>query len=95
MVNEGVFYLLIKGGNDWVVSYTARPYEPCQGLFLTTQTLPRKHENLRRTRKKRFLPLRTQKSQRDCHYEEHRDVVIWDVVKFEIATLPVVVRNDG
>lgn len=45
MVNDGVFNLLIKGGNNWVVRYTPRPYESCQGLFLTTPNQPRKHEN--------------------------------------------------
>jgi hypothetical protein len=38
-INDVVLDLLIKGGNDWVVSHTPRPFEPCQGLFLTTQHL--------------------------------------------------------
>jgi hypothetical protein len=36
VINDMVLNLLIKGGNDWVVRYTPRPFEPCQGLFLTT-----------------------------------------------------------
>jgi hypothetical protein len=36
MVDEGVFDLLIKGGNNWVVRDAPRPFEPCQELLLTT-----------------------------------------------------------
>jgi len=51
-INDVVLNLLIKGGINGVGRYTPRPFEPCQGLFLTTPILPRRLENPRRTRKK-------------------------------------------
>jgi hypothetical protein len=72
-----VIELLIKGGNDWVVRYTARPLKPCQGLFLTTLILPRGHENPRRTRK-------------NCHSEgspEESRIEILNQVDFALLRL--------